>query len=112
MTDQKPPPTRVTPDPDSRLARLVAERAALAPAVSNAKKRLKDIEDAIKIELTNAAPDSANTVATVPGCKPVRLAWQPRPQFQEKAFKEAHPDLAQRFTDQDAGFWSLREVSS
>lgn len=110
MTEPKPPPVRVAADAGSRLAQLHAERNALAPAVKAGTERLKELNDAIKVELVTAQPDAGELVLTTPGIdKPLRLAWVARKQFREAAFKAAHPALAAQFTDDHAGSWVLKE---
>lgn len=61
MTDQKPPPALVEPEPGSRLDQLTAEWARVKPAVDAGQARLKEITDAIKVELANQRPDSEDT---------------------------------------------------
>jgi len=52
----------VRAEQDSRLDRLAAEYAQLKPAVDAQTKRLKEVTEAIKVELVNTAPGETHVV--------------------------------------------------
>lgn len=109
MTEQKPPPVRVAAEAGSRLAQLHAERATLAPAVKAGTERLKEINDAIKVELVTARPDADEMVLTTPGVeKGLRLYAKATSRFDSTRFKADHPDTHEAYTNRGVA-WELRE---
>lgn len=110
MTDEKPAPVRVAAEPDSRLAQLIAERATLAPAVKAAKARLEELNDAIKVELTQARPASVDTVVTAGAATPLRMYAKTSRRLNQKRLKETvGPDVYDTLCD-DSVSWTLVEV--
>lgn len=93
MTEKKS--SVVQPEPDSRLSALLAEYEQAKPAADEAEKRLKTITDAIKAELTAAAPGA--TEIDVAGHVPVHLSGREEWRLDTKALKAEDPQTYVRF---------------
>jgi hypothetical protein len=107
----QPAATVVQPDPDSRLAQLAAQYDLAKAEAEKSAAALKAITDAIKLELTNAAPgvtdvrlDSDQLAA------PLRLYYTESWRVDAKKLKTEDPETYVRYATK-GGSWSLRAVS-
>lgn len=104
------PPVAVTPTPGSRLDTLIEAFADLKPRVDELTTRLKALSDAIKLELTNAAPE-ASTIdvwhQALPG--PYRLSYVERWDLDTKRLKAEDVETYVRYA-RKGGSWQLRAV--
>lgn len=107
MAEQtKPEPTYLTPDPDSKLAHLIARRAVLSPVVKQAQDELDEITAAIKVELSTAAPESEDTRAGG-----LRMFWKVSRRLNQKRLKElVGPEVFDQLRE-ESGAWTLVETS-
>lgn len=108
---QRPTPT-IQAAAGSRLEALAAAYAQAKPAADAAAARLDDIKNAIKVELTNAAPgetwvDLASAVLDKPLALRAKTSWR----LDTKRFKAEEPATYVRYAYQSTA-WELREGSS
>lgn len=105
-------PTTYTIDPGTRLVDLLAAYAELKPRADEATARLKAVTDAIKAELTAAAPGATRMRV---GCadlpQDLQLTYVQRWRVDAKRLKEENPALYVAYAVQD-NRWELRAVSS
>ncbi|PXY33584.1 hypothetical protein BAY59_10915 [Prauserella coralliicola] len=104
--------TEIKPEGGSRLDQLAAAYALAKPLADEAAEKLKAITDAIKVELTTAAPgeQSVDLVSEhLP--KPLRAQYKETWRFDSKRLKADDPHLYVRYAKK-SGSWELRAVSS
>lgn len=104
------PPVAVTPTPGSRLDALIEQFADLKPRVDELTTRLKALSDAIKLELTNAAPEASVIDVwhqALPG--PYRLSYVERWDLDTKRLKAEDVETYVRYA-RKGGSWQLRAV--
>lgn len=109
-TDITAPASNVSVAPGSRLEDLLATYARLKPEADEAAARLKTITDAIKVELTAAAP-GAQRIDVAHGVlpQPLRLAYVERWNLDTQRLKAEAPETYVRFA-RKGGSWVLRGV--
>ncbi|MEU1810976.1 hypothetical protein [Micromonospora aurantiaca (nom. illeg.)] len=96
--------------PGSRLDDLLATYAELKPAADEAAARLKTVTDAIKAELTEAAPGEQRIdVAHEALTQPLRLSYVERWSLDTKTLKAEEPETYVRFA-RKGGSWQLRGI--
>ena len=100
----------IDPDPDSRLAQLLAAYPDAKARSDSAAEQLKLITDGIKAELVRAAPGSSEIEVT---SGPALLKLQARKSWRldQKALKKAVPALYVQFCEQKTA-WYLNPVKS
>lgn len=108
---QRPTPT-IRAATGSRLEALAAAYAEAKPAADAAAERLQEIKDAIKVELTNAAPgetrvDLASAVLDKPLALRAKTSWR----LDTKRFKAEEPVTYVKYAYRSTS-WELREGSS
>lgn len=104
------PPHQVKPKKGSRLEQLHEAYGPAKAAVADAEAKLKAITDAIKLELTQAAPDGAEKIELVgENGVPLQLSWVLTWRFDSKKFKADDPQTYVRYAKQ-SGSWTLRPV--
>jgi hypothetical protein len=105
-------PAVIRPDGDSRLSQLAAGYTAAKEAADAAAVRLKEITDAIKVELTNAAPgitkvDLVHEALTSPLRLQTKTSWR----LDTGKLKENEPEIYVRYARQSTS-WELRAVGA
>lgn len=109
MTDTDKP-VLVQPDQGTRLEQLHAAYADAKAAADDTAARLKAIVDAIKVELTNAAPEGTPAVELRgTGGPALRVTWTTSWRFDSKRLKADNPELYVRYAKQ-SGTWVLKAV--
>lgn len=101
----------VAAQPGSRLEQLAEAYAAAKPAADEAKARLETITDAIKLELTMAAPgahkvDLNASALDVPLRLQLRSSWR----LDTTRFKAEAPALYVQYAKK-VEYWELRAVT-
>lgn len=106
------PASSVNVAPGSRLEGLLATYARLKPEADEAAARLKTVTDAIKVELTAAAPGAQRIdVAHDTLAQPLRLAYVERWDLDTKRLKAEAPETYVRYA-RKGGTWVLRGVKA
>jgi hypothetical protein len=105
-------PAVVRPDSDSRLSQLAAGYTDAKAAADAAAARLKEITDAIKVELTNAAPGVTKVDLVHDSlASPLRLQAKTSWRLDTPKLKENEPEIYVRYAKQSTS-WELRAVGS
>ncbi|TCB97555.1 hypothetical protein E0H26_11595 [Micromonospora zingiberis] len=100
----------ITAKPGSRLDELLAAYAELKPAADEAAARLKTVTDAIKAELTEAAPGEQRIDVTHEAlAQPLRLSYVESWRLNTKQLKAEAPEIYVRFAVK-GGKWELRGI--
>lgn len=107
MVTEGPSPARIRASPDSRLTQLAAAYAEAKAQAEAAEGRLKSITDAIKSEMTAAAPD-AGTVE-LDGPVPLRLSARESWRLDTAKLKAADPETYVRYAKKSTS-WVLTAV--
>jgi hypothetical protein len=95
----------------SRLEQLAEAYALAKPAADAAKEHLDAITDAIKLELTMAAPGAHRVDFTAAALvAPLRLASKTSWRLDSKRLKTEAPELYVRYAKQST-YWELRAVT-
>lgn len=103
-------PASIEPSPGSRLDALAAAYAQAKPAADAAAARLKEITDAIKVELTTAAPGSTQVdLHSSELERPLRLSARTSWRLDTNRLKAEAPNLYVRFAERRT-VWDLRAV--
>lgn len=103
----EPPPVMVQAPEGTRLEQLHATYATAKAEADDAAKRLKAVTDAIKLELTQAAPEgTAKIDLTGPAGPALRLSWTESTRFDSTRFKADHPDAFATYS-KTSGTWRL-----
>ncbi|HEX7038700.1 MAG TPA: hypothetical protein VF202_01145 [Trueperaceae bacterium] len=98
----------VKPEPGSRLDSLLAEYAALKPQVDELTSRFNAVKDAIKVELTTAAPEARQIRVTHDALgAPLRLSYIESWRVDAKRLKAEDPATYVRYAVKSAR-WELR----
>lgn len=108
---------QVHPEPDSKLGRLCAAYSLARPRADQAERSLKQITDAIKVELTNmVAEDPAYHQGEPVVCvaevldAPLRMSYVNSWYLDTKALKEQDPHTYVKWAKQ-RGVWKLQAVT-
>lgn len=113
MTAVPPAPSRhatINAAPGGRLEQLAEEYATAKPAADEAKARLDMITDAIKAELTTAAPGANKVDFNAPGlAAPLRMQARTTWRLDSPRLKADMPELYVRYAKQTS-YWDLRAV--
>lgn len=107
---EKPPPVVLQAEPGSRLDQLSARWAALKPVVDAAQAELKELSDAIKVELAQARPDAGDirlTAGHIAGA--LRFYAKPTTRFDTTALRAEQPAVYENFVRRGTA-WELRQV--
>lgn len=105
-------PTVVTPEAGSRLEALAQAYALAKPAADAAKLVLDEITDAIKLELTNAAPGALKVDLHAPALEaPLRLAAVTKWGLDTTRFKAEQPETYVQFAKQST-YWVLKAIAN
>lgn len=99
----------VTAEPDSRLDQLIAARAMLKPQADELAARLKALNDAIKLELIEAAPDSTAIEVRGTSGPALRLVHSTSWRLDSTRLKAVDPVTWVRYAKQ-SGSWTLKAV--
>lgn len=111
MTEQQTQTyAQVGAETGSRLAQMHAAYADAKAEVEGAAERLKVITDAIKLELTNAAPDQARIELHGPG-PTLRLVYTTSWRVDAKKLKAEAPEIYVRYAKQ-TGSWTLKAAAA
>lgn len=105
----EPEPVQVTVPQESRLAALHAEYADAKAAADAANERLKGITDAIKLELTTAAPEHTKIDLPAGAGPALRLTYSERWTLDTRRMKEQDPLTYVRYAKK-GGAWTLRAM--
>lgn len=109
---ETPPSAQAEVRPGSRLDDLLAAYAELKPRADEAATRLKAVTDAIKAELTAAAPGAERIdVAHNALAQPLRLAYVEKWTVDTKALKADDPETYVRYA-RKGGSWVLRGLTA
>lgn len=104
-------PFVVVPPTESRLEQLHAQYATAKAEADRANEILKAITDAIKLEVTQLAPDGEQKVDLRSQHGPaLRLAYTETWRFDSTRFKRDNPEAYVRYAKK-SGAWSLRAVA-
>lgn len=95
IVTEGPLPARISAPPDSRLAQLTAAYTEAKAQAEAAESHLKSITDAIKAEMTAAAPD-ASTIE-LDGPVPLRLSARESWRLDTAKLKAADPETYVRY---------------
>lgn len=106
-TRTRPPSVQVTPAHNSQLEQHHAEYLRLKEAADAANAALKACTDAIKAELTAAAPEQGRVDLSSPYGPPLYLTWVSRTTLDSKRIKAERPDLFEAFSV-TGGSWQLK----
>jgi hypothetical protein len=102
----------VAAEPGSRLESLAEAYAVAKPAADEAKSRLDTIVDAIKLELSMAAPGATKVDFHTPALTaPLRLASRTSWRLDGTQLKAEQPELYVRYAKQ-ISYWELRAVTN
>lgn len=107
--DQATGPVQVKPDAGSRLEQLHASYAGAKAALDEATTQVRAITDAIKLELTTAAPDQTRIELVGEGAPALRLSWTTSWRFDSRRLKAEDPELYVRYA-KPSGTWVLKAV--
>lgn len=106
------PPVTVKAEPQSRLEALAAAYAEAKPAADAAAARLKEITDAIKVELVNAAPGAVKVdLSSTALAAPLRLQAKTSWRLDAKRLKAEAPATYAAFAVQQTS-WELRALTN
>lgn len=109
-TEQTPPAAQATVPPGSRLEDLLATYAQLKPQADELAERLKAVTDAIKAELSAAAPGAQRVDVAHPVlAQPLRLSYVESWRLDTKRLKAEAPETYVRYAVK-GGKWELRGV--
>lgn len=101
----------VTPEPDSRLAQLAAQYDLAKAEADKAATDLKAITNAIKLELTNAAPgETSIDLVSDDLVNPLRLVAVESWRIDATKLKSERPETYVRYTVKGTS-WTLRRVT-
>jgi hypothetical protein len=103
----EPTPVVLTAPPGSRLEQLHASYADAKAAADEASARVKAITDAIKLELTAAAPEERRIELAGDTGPTLRLTYTERWTLDTKRMKAEDPHTYVRYAKK-GGAWSLR----
>ena len=95
---------------NERLAQLQAQSPAATAAADAAAKRLKDITDAIKVEMTQAAPGAAKLELVGSGGPALRLSYVETWRLDSTKLKAEHPETYVRYAKK-SGSWTLKALA-
>lgn len=111
MTESRtrPPAVQVTPAKDSALEQWHARYPELKAAKDAADVAFKECTDAIKAELTAAAPEQGRVDLASPYGPPMYLTWVPRTTLDSKRIKAERPDVFEAFSV-TSGAWQLKSA--
>jgi hypothetical protein len=102
----------VVPDSDSRLEQLAAQYDQAKAEAAKATEALTAITNAIKLELTNAAPGANDIRLDSPElAQPLRLFAVSSWRVDAKKLKAEAPEIYVRYATKSTA-WQLRAVSS
>jgi hypothetical protein len=110
MTDQpqiQPPPFQVTPRKNSRLEQLHAVYADAKAKADQATSDLKTVTDAIKAEMTKAAPDQARLELVGPHGPRLTLTYVESWRVDATRLKAEAPETYVMFAKK-RGSWQLK----
>lgn len=103
-------PIVVRAEPESRLEALAAAYAQAKPAADAADAHLKSITDAIKLELSNAAPGALKVDLSSPDLPtPLRLQAKTGWRLDTKRLKAEAPETYVQYAVQTTA-WELRAL--
>ncbi len=95
---------------DARLQQLHAAYATAKAAKDEASKRLDAIVAALKVEMTQRAPEGAEKIRLAGDAGPVlALSYSRRTSVNTRKLKRLEPDVWARYAE-EGGSWSLRTV--
>lgn len=112
QTDQpviEQPPVLVEPPADSRLATFHALYAEAKAEADAANEKLKAITDAIKIELTQVAPEERRLELRTNGAPTLRLTYSEAWRVDSSRLKRDAPEVYKTFAKK-SGSWKLKAV--
>jgi hypothetical protein len=105
------PAPQVNVEPGGRLADLLAAYAQLKPQTDELTARLKTVTEAIKAELTAAAPGAAQIDVAHPAlAQPLRLSYVERWELDTRRLKAEEPATYVQYA-RKSGRWELRKVA-
>lgn len=99
----------VEPPAESRLAQLHSAYEGAKAQADAAAAALKAITDAIKLELSQAAPEVARVDLRTPGAPPLRLTYSESWRVDARKLKADDPETYVRYAKK-SGSWTLRAV--
>lgn len=108
----EPPPFRVVAKKRTRLEQLHASYADAKAEAAAAEEKLDAIKDAIKLELTQAAPDATKIELHGPegsAAPPLALTYTETWRFDSRKFKADDPLTYVRYAKK-SGSWRLAEA--
>ena len=103
-------PVLVQPDTGSRLEDLHARYAQLKATADAANEQLKAVTDAIKRELTDAAPGQPKIELNGPAGPALRLTYSETWRFDSRSFKANDPETYVRYAKK-TGSWTLKAAT-
>ena len=103
------PAVQVTPAHDSALEQWHARYPELKAAAEAANAALKECTDAIKAELTAAAPEQGRVDMASPYGPPMYLTWVVSKRIDSGRLKAEHPEIAEAYT-KESGAWQLKSA--
>jgi hypothetical protein len=105
------PPVLVLAAPGSRLEQLLASYESARAQADEAKARLEALTDALKAEISAAAPHGTQemTLDGGPGLPRMRMTWKAPYRFDVKRFRAEQPGMYVRY-EVKGGHWELRVV--
>lgn len=104
-------PFLVKPTPDSRLEQLHAQYATAKAEADRANEVLKAITDAIKLEVTQAAPDGEARIDLHSAHGPaLRLSYIESWRLDSKRLKADNPGIYVKYAKK-SGAWQLKAVA-
>lgn len=104
-------PVRADVAPGSRLDQLLAAYAELKPQADEAATRLKSVVDAIKSELSAAAPGAPKVDVAHPAlAQPLRMTYVESWRLDTKRLKAEDPFTYARYAAK-GGKWELRGIT-
>lgn len=107
----KPARAVVAAESGGRLEQLAEAYAVAKPAADAAAAHLEMLTDAIKLELTMAAPGAEQVDFTAPALEvPLRLSARTSWRLDTKRLKAEVPEVYVRYAKQSS-YWDLRSVS-
>lgn len=110
MNAPPPAPYVVTAQPGTRLEALAAAYAQAKPALDAAQAQLDAVKEAIKAELTNAAPGAEKIVFNADSLDaPLKLQWRKSWRLDTKKLKTYAPHIYAQYAAVNE-YWELRAV--